>query len=91
MTYEAWVRKYSLIFEAKRKEKEEEDDIPDLVDTRWCHLCLRELRNAVVVPCGHVYGCYDCLDKVKPSHCHICFKKTTQVVKLLPVDCDAHQ
>ena len=64
-------------------EKDLENAIKLSLDSRKknCQICFNSKINAVFVPCGHSYWCYDCAKKCK-KRCPVCRKKCKMIQKI---------
>ncbi|CAJ1395236.1 unnamed protein product [Effrenium voratum] len=60
----------------------QEDTGPDEapLDMSQCAVCLDKPANVVMVPCGHIFACQGCGQKLK--ECAICRSKVSQVLKV---------
>lgn len=45
-----------------------------------CVICLTNPRETVLLDCGHVCLCYDCVDMLPTMHCPICRANITRIV-----------
>ena len=49
-----------------------------------CSICRENQRDAVLIPCGHKFGCFACSDKF--SRCPHCLEDVKQVLRILPCE-----
>ena len=56
-----------------------DDDADDGATT--CVVCMEQPRNALLMPCGHIYTCMDCVGKLRTKKCPICRASISRVVK----------
>jgi len=47
-----------------------------------CRICMDKPLNCVLLPCAHVVGCLDCINKLPEKICPICRKNIHQISKL---------
>lgn len=59
--------------EAQQAEVEEE--------ALTCVVCMEQPRNALLMPCGHIYTCMDCVGKLRVKKCPICRAAISRVVR----------
>jgi hypothetical protein len=57
---------------------------PDRDEQRLCVVCLSAARDSTCVPCGHVAGCFECLNDVKTrtGKCPICRQRIGSVMRI---------
>lgn len=46
-----------------------------------CGICVENMVNTVVLPCGHQYYCYQCSQRERLQRCPICRKPITEIVQ----------
>lgn len=76
---------------AKLEEKEEEEEAPapkkvssTLSEGSECKVCMDAAINTVLIPCGHMALCFDCVTLLRSKgnkNCPICKKNVESVVK----------
>jgi hypothetical protein len=47
-----------------------------------CSICIDKESNVAIVPCGHICGCFDCLNNSRISECPICRMRKGLIVKV---------
>jgi len=60
------------------------------VDSKKCILCVDKERDTIINPCGHIVGCYECMEKILISRysilsqakCPICRKNIESYLKM---------
>lgn len=60
-------------------------DEDDSLESNQCTVCMDNPSDSAVVPCGHMCGCYGCLEKIRTSplpHCPLCRGPVTSVVRI---------
>eukprot|EP01083_Nonionella_stella_P071515 192113_1 len=46
-----------------------------------CGVCMTNVINTVMIPCGHCFSCWSCSEKHKIAKCPMCRKEVNQVIK----------
>ena len=44
-------------------------------ETILCRICETNLKEVLLVPCNHVFGCFECMEKYKKDICPVCRTK----------------
>eukprot|EP00457_Paulinella_chromatophora_P007762 gb/GEZN01007787.1/.p1 GENE.gb/GEZN01007787.1/~~gb/GEZN01007787.1/.p1 ORF type:complete len:426 (-),score=39.79 gb/GEZN01007787.1/:134-1411(-) len=68
--------KASSVNSPKEKEQEDSKDV--------CGICMARKKNAVLVPCGHLYACIPCSRKLRTGNmpCPLCRKPIRSVLRV---------
>eukprot|EP01029_Cantina_marsupialis_P029212 TRINITY_DN779951_c0_g1_i1.p1 TRINITY_DN779951_c0_g1~~TRINITY_DN779951_c0_g1_i1.p1 ORF type:complete len:439 (-),score=124.21 TRINITY_DN779951_c0_g1_i1:356-1672(-) len=60
----------------------------DVDDSGCCNICFDSPKNAVIIPCGHLAGCFECLEAVaksQTSKCPACRGDVEKVMRVFNV------
>ena len=58
---------------------------PDVKASKQCGMCLKDAVNAVFLPCGHIYCCWDCSStwsSACSSTCPVCRQQVVEMINL---------
>ena len=58
----------------------QESVVVTTTDLSRCAVCLDKAANVVMVPCGHIFACQTCGQKLK--ECAVCRASVSQVLKV---------
>lgn len=64
------------------QKKLEELNVSKQEEIQECGICMENLKNVALVPCGHLGYCLTCIQKLKEQMCPTCKQPIQQVLKI---------